>query len=366
MPVDWLSLCAQHWQQRKNPGRWQQRWQFWRQQLQVSEPTAVNFSRSAEVLLWGFADRVAQRRSGDVSRYLLSYGSGASLGDDSLSSEWLLALQLTLHDGDSDSRIRLALPLTWRELAQHPAIAVEQYQQTRWQGPTQRLVNIDERRLGAIVLESRESSQQPSAQQRQQAFVDYLQAQGLARLNWCDASQQLLARLRLLAQHQPQALPFALTDDALLAELAVWAAPYWQALLNLQQLHQWRPYEALLARCDYALQQQLQQQCPSQWQAPSGRLVSIDYCQPQPVAAIKLQEAFGEPHSPTLVYGKVTLTLDLLSPAGRLLQRTQDLASFWQGAYQQVKKEMRGRYPKHPWPDDPSSAQATLKTKRQM
>ncbi len=160
-------------------------------------------------------------------------------------------------------------------------------------------------------------------------------------------------------------------DSDLLAHLSDWAVPYWLDIKSVKQLRQWQPQQALLNTLSYEGQLIFDTWCPTHWQAPSGRRVLIDYpvgtdTTRLPTVAIKLQEAFGEVASPSVLNGQVAIALDLLSPAGRLLQRTHDLASFWRSGYQDVKKEMRGRYPKHPWPDDPTQAIATVKTKRQL
>jgi ATP-dependent helicase HrpB len=346
-------------------GLLKQRWQYWLRALQA-QASEVDLQQLPMVdLLWGFADRIAQRR-GSSSRYLLSYGGGARFHDlhTQAHSEWLLVLSLSLQEHQPDAIIRLAIPLSEADL-KHPAIARIEEQQIELVGPQQRLQVVERERIGAIVIRQQPSQKPLSTVLRVQAWINLSRQQGIELWQWSAAAQQWLARVRLMARlHAAQWPDFSAT--VLLQQLEHWATPYWQTIATAEQLRQWSPLAALQARLSYAQQQQLDSECPSHWQAPSGRTHSIDYSQAQPLVAVKLQEVFGEPVSPTIVQGQVTLTIDLLSPAGRLLQRTSDLASFWRNAYQQVKKEMRGRYPKHPWPDDPLQARASHLTKRHL
>ncbi len=347
------------------PALVKQRWQHWLRLLQAVA-TDLDLKQLPLVdLLWGFADRLAQRR-GASNRYLLSYGGGARFHDmDSQArSEWLLVLSLTLQEQQADALIRLAIALRESDL-NHPALTRVQEQQVELVGPQQRLQVVERERIGAIVLREQPSQQPLSAELRVQAWLNLSRGQGLTLWQWSAAAQQWLARVRLVSALQPSQWP-DYSDATLMQQLEQWAVPYWQQLTTAEQLRQWSPLAALQARLSYAQQQQLERECPSHWLAPSGRTHRIDYLQAQPLVAVKLQEVFGEPVSPTIAYGQVTLTIDLLSPAGRLLQRTSDLASFWGNAYQQVKKQMRGRYPKHPWPDDPLQARASHLTKRHL
>lgn len=342
-----------------------QRWQHWLCALRAPA-SALDLQQLPTLdLLWGFADRLAQRR-GSSNRYLLSYGGGARFHDlDSQArSEWLLVLSLTLKEQQPDALIRLAIPLRDSDL-DHPALIKVQEQQVELVGPQQRLQVVERERIGAIVLRQHPSQRPLSAELRVQAWLKLSREQGLTLWQWSAEAQQWLARVRLVSALEPTHWP-DYSEAALIQQLEQWAAPYWQQLMSVQHLRQWSPLPALQARLSYPQQQQLERECPTHWRAPSGRTHRIDYHQAQPLVAVKLQEVFGEPVSPTVAYGQVTLTIDLLSPAGRLLQRTGDLASFWNNAYQQVKKEMRGRYPKHPWPDDPLQARASHLTKRHL
>ncbi len=339
------------------------RYQHWCKQLKVSTNTTPN-AHMADLLLWGFADRLALRR-GDSDRYLLAYGGGAVMHreDSRPRPTWQLVLDVTLSEAQTDAIIGPAIGLTESDL-DHAAVNISEHEDVRWVGPQQRLQAVISRQIGAIELAVQIKKGALDSEARSEAFARYVQEHGLRMFSWRGKAEQWLARAQLFAQYAAEWPGF---DEAtLLQELSHWATPYWQSIETIQQLKSWQPLAALQARLSYEQLQQLNEHCPERFSTPSGRSHSIDYSQSPPVLAVKLQELFGEPVSPTVCFGRVTITLDLLSPAGRLLQRTSDLASFWANAYTHVKKEMKGRYPKHPWPDDPQAAQATHKTKRHL
>lgn len=350
-----------------------QRWQWWLRKLKVAEPVQELSSAAViELALWGFPDRVAQRRTArdNDKNYFVAYGGGAQFheqdtrGGDAL----LLILSMRLSERNADAIIDDVVPLSNADLA-HPALAITWQTELAWQGPQQRLQALERQRLGALVLAERPAQQQPTVAERVHLLVALVQEQRelLQELLQEPKTQQFLARVRLAQQHLPANEQWPeFSEAALIQQLESWAGPYWHAIQSLAQLRKWSPLAALQARLDYGQQQRLAQLCPTHWQAPSGLQHKINYQGDAPAVALKLQEVFGEPVSPKLCQGQVTLVLELLSPAQRPLQRTADLASFWQNAYQQVKKEMKGRYPKHPWPDDPLQAQATQKTKRMI
>ena len=155
-------------------------------------------------------------------------------------------------------------------------------------------------------------------------------------------------------------------EQNLLFKLESWLSPYLEGIYQLKKLRAVSLEQALLALIDYQEQQQLSRLAPLSIDIPSGRKAQIDYFNNPPKLSVKLQEMFGCEQSPSINQGRTKLLIELLSPARRPLQVTQDLAFFWQNAYQDVKKEMKGRYPKHPWPDDPLNFQATAKTKRHL
>jgi ATP-dependent helicase HrpB len=171
------------------------------------------------------------------------------------------------------------------------------------------------------------------------------------------------ARVNLLRSVQGDALWPDFTEDALLADLEDWLGPYLEPVNLVKDFARLKLREILKARLDWQAQQQLDQLAPPRLRVPSGSSLTIDYLQNPPVLRVKLQEMFGCTQTPTIAEGQVELLIHLLSPAGRPLQVTQDLAGFWSNMYHEVKKDMKGRYPKHPWPDDPINAEATRRTR---
>ena len=188
---------------------------------------------------------------------------------------------------------------------------------------------------------------------------------GLAALPWTDASRQLQQRLCLAHQHLGSPWPDR-SDAQLLAEPAAWLADQLEGMRSRADLQRLDLQEALWSGLDWDCRRQLEQWLPASLPIPSGRLARLDYSSGEPVLAVKLQELFGATATPTVLQGRLPVTVQLLSPAGRPAAITRDLAGFWQGAYQEVRRELRGRYPRHPWPEDPSTVPATALTRRRL
>ncbi|MGM0525033.1 MAG: ATP-dependent helicase HrpB [Pseudomonadota bacterium] len=372
--IDFIQAVNNHFKHRKSLHRWQQRYRFWSQKLAVEAATDANNEGLAEQLLYGFADCIGQF----VEEQTVQLVSGARLykTEFKTDTEWVLALNIRLADSAEFNRVGNVLPLAVGKLLEHPAVAVSKEQRVDVTRPG-KVQTINETRIGKLRVDSQSSPEPPTRQQIHSALRQWLSVNGLSNLNWSKDAVNYWQRLYYFFYYQSlygvelnQPPP---TEENLLAQLAKWAEPYWTNISSLNDLKRWNPLLALKQLLDYAQQQQFEQYCPKVWQAPSDREVMIMYPTLKETqqgikarAEVKLQEAFGEPASPLLMNGQQRLTLDLLSPAGRLLQRTEDLASFWENAYPQVRKEMRGRYPKHPWPEQPQSAQATRKTNRQL
>lgn len=369
-----IETVERHLAQAKQLKRWRQRQQFWCKQLAVEVTSMADWGAITEYLLYGFPERVAKRVTPD-SVQLVS-GVRLQVVDEKPVSEWSLVLTIRLAEDVRFHKAALLAPLQKAELIQHPAVAITEHAFVDVAAGRHAAL-IQEQRLGQLLLERQRLDRAPAQQDIHMGLIQWLRREGIEALNWTDAATRLWHRSFYLYQHVEEArsafqvtLP---TPESLLDNLEDWALPFWSALRSLNDLQRWDPHDAVRHWLDYSQQQLLERLCPSTWRAPSGRQVLIQYPNLtearqgiKPRAEVKLQEAFGEPVSPTLLDGRQPLTLDLLSPAGRLLQRTENLASFWQNGYPEVKKEMRGRYPKHPWPDDPLSAEATLKTKRQL
>ncbi|MGY4668290.1 HrpA-like RNA helicase [Ewingella americana] len=199
----------------------------------------------------------------------------------------------------------------------------------------------------------------------QQALIDWVRQQGLASLNWSVAAEQLRLRLTCAAKWMPEAHWPAMDDQSLLDALEQWLSPSLNGVRSLKMLQQVDLHDALLRLLDWHQRQRLDNALPTHYTVPTGSRLPIRYYADQPpVLSVRMQEMFGEQHSPMLAEGRVAVVLELLSPAQRPLQITADLAAFWQGTYREVQKEMKGRYPKHPWPDNPAVEMPTRRTKK--
>lgn len=310
-----------------------------------------------------YPERIAQRREGSAVRYRLANGAGAALGDhDPLAGQPFLAVadaDLGTGAGAADARIRLAAPLTADEV--EAAGDVVEERRVGWIGGD--VVAEVQRRLGSLVL--RRAPADASATERVAAVVDGVRAEGLALLPLTPAVQGWRARVQLV--HRTLGDPWPdVSDDALLAALDDWLAPHLVGVRRRADLAALDMAAVLGSLLPWALARQLDELAPERLTVPSGSAVALDYDTDPPVLAVKLQELFGLLASPRLVDGRVPVTVHLLSPAGRPVQVTQDLASFWDRGYAEVRAELRGRYPKHPWPEDPRTAVATRHTTRRL
>ena len=322
------------------------------------------------VVALAFPDRVARRVPGDgPERYLLSSGTRAGLpaGSSLSGHEWLAVAEVSRAQGrdaaGTGAVIRSAAPLT-ADTAEAAArhLLSDTVEATFSQG---RVTARKVRRLGAIVLSS--TPVRPSAAEGRAAVARALGKEGLETIGWSTAADALRRRLALLHRELGDPWP-DVSEPALLARLGEWLAPELEALAGgaaTSGIDLADPLRRLLPWPDAA---RLGELVPERLEVPSGSWVRIDYPDvgddgARPVVAVKLQECFGWDQTPRLVGGRVPVLFHLLSPARRPLAVTDDLASFWSGPYAQVRAEMRGRYPRHPWPEDPWTAPATARTK---
>ena len=309
-----------------------------------------------------YPDRVAQRRAGDGARYLLRGGSGATLsGAQSLAtSEWLAIAQL---DGQRhEARIFLAAPLTLDDVRAAFGDQVEQVDDVSWDATARAVQARRRERLGAIVLRDMPLRDVDDAQVAR-ALVDWIASAGLGVLPWSDAAGVVRARV---AFARPLDASFPDLDDAALtATLREWLAPHLTGMRRADDVARLDLAGILLGRLSWAQRTALDAIAPTHLTVPSGSRVPIDYGDPKgPVVAVRLQELFGLAETPRVGRGAVPVTLHLLSPARRPVQVTRDLAGFWKTSYFEVRKELRGRYPKHSWPDNPLAATPTARAKR--
>ncbi len=335
--------------------------------VSVSTQQALGF-----VVALAFPDRVAQRVPGkDSGTYLMSSGTRAGLpmGSPLSGHEWLAVAEVSRAHGraaaGTGAVIRAAAPLS-PALAEAAASAL-MTENTRATFADGRVTARAERSLGAIVLSS--TPVRPSAEAGRKAVADALLGAGLSLIGWSSAADSLRRRLALL--HRVLGTPWPdVTDAALLACLDLWLAPEMEAMATGSPVRAVDLHEPLGRLLPWPEAARLGELAPERLEVPSGSLVRVQYPDVdddgRPVLAVKLQECFGWDRTPRLVDGRVPVLFHLLSPAGRPLAVTDDLESFWSGPYAQVRAEMRGRYPKHPWPEDPWSVPPTARTKKRM
>ena len=343
---------------------WQQRARQWQQRLNA-RGGRVNPDVFPSLLVAGFADRLAQRR-GDSARYQLANGIGGMLDEqDALSRYgWLVAPTLLQGASAADARILLALPVDIDDLRRRCPRLVEQQTDVEWDAEKGTLRAWKRERVGALVL-SAQPQARPDADVLHPAMLRWVREAGLSVLGWTPEAEQLRLRLHCAAQWLPEEAWPAMDDETLLASLARWLLPEMRAVRDLKGLQAVNLTSALLHLLTWSQRQRLDSALPTHYTVPTGSRLPIRYdAEKPPALAVRIQEMFGEAHNPTVAEGRVALVLELLSPAQRPLQITRDLAAFWRGAYPDVKKEMKGRYPKHPWPDDPASAVPTRRTKK--
>jgi len=319
---------------------------------------------AAELLAHAYPERVALERTPGSGRYLTRGGRGAFLhpSDPLLGSS---ALAIAAADGGgSDARIQLALPLPPTSLAHLAEASGTEQGHVSWDSQQQRIRAERELRLGALVLERRPWPHAPAAAVRS-ALLLGLAELGLEALPWDAPSRQLQQRLCLAHRHLGAPWPDR-SAAALAADPEIWLGDQLDGLRSRNDLQQLDLQEALWSGLPWEARRRLDELLPPSLPIPSGRMAAIDYSSGEPVLAVKLQELFGAASTPTVLEGRLPVTVQLLSPAGRPAAITTDLAGFWSGAYQEVRKELRGRYPRHPWPEDPATTPATALTNRAL
>lgn len=340
---------------------------------QAAGRLAGNDSRSQEpptetevgrLLSLAYPDRIARRRPGDAPRYQLSNGKGAALrNDDPLARhDWLVAAEL---DGQArEATIYLAAPVDLTDLEQDLASHIREREEALWDDARGKVVARRVRTLGELVLQEKPLAQ-VAPELVQQGLLSAIRKKGLESLPWTDSSRQWCARVQLLAQTCPDdGWPDA-REEVLLAGLEQWLGPFMAGMASWSDLRRLDLLAALNSLLDYPQQQQLQTLAPVALTIPTGQQVRLDYTADNgPVLAAKLQALFGWTETPKVAGGRVAVVIHLLSPAQRPLAVTADLASFWRNVYPEVRKDTRGRYPKHPWPEDPLTAVAQQGTKR--
>lgn len=343
----------------------------WRRRLRCAAkpPADVPAHALGDLLAHAFPDRIGYRHGSDLRRYPLANGRMAQLFEDSalIGEPWIVACDLRFEA--RDAKVLRGAPLDEARLRRDFAAHFSDRDEVRWDAGRRALVAERVQRFDGIVLDARPAGKVDPAQAAQ-ALTDAVRTLGLDALPWPEALAHWRARVRCLRAWLPElALP-DLSDAALLATLDDWLRPAFSGKTRLDALSGEELAEALKSGLDWSLRQRIDALAPLRIVVPSGMERKIDYAWDDatdapvpPVLAVKLQELFGLADTPQIADGRIPLVLHLLSPGGKPLQITRDLRSFWERTYPEVKKEMKGRYPKHPWPDDPWSATATHRAK---
>ncbi len=322
--------------------------------------------REALPLLLSFAypDRIARARGG--GKFITSGGKEVSLppSDPLFHEEWLVVAQ---SDGDMTSaRVRLAAAASLEALRLHHREAFRLEHRIEWNPKERRVEARETERLGSITLSSRPLAA-PDIAQIQAVLLEGIRLHGLEALGWSETIRALQHRLIAFNHHCPQHCTADFTDEALLEQLETWLLPHLGHQRSLDECKHLGCETIFLSSLPWEAQRELERLLPGHFTAPTESRIPIDYTDPDsPVLAVRIQEMFGTALHPSILEGRLPLTLHLLSPAHRPIQVTRDLARFWSGSYTDVKKELKGRYPKHFWPDDPATAPATKKTKKGM
>jgi len=343
----------------------------------VSDPQAHKWT--GLLLAWAYPDRIAGQRSRGSADYLLSNGRAAALRQhDALSKHrWLAIGQLGGQKGGRQDHIYLAAALDESLFEDYLIDSVDHETVVAWDEQSEKLVAEERTNIGRLTI-AQQRLPDISAEQRATALLGLVRKRGLGLLSWSVEIQQWRARVQLLRQLDAGAVSDSssatatdsrwpdLSDKGLLSHLEDWLLPYLDKVSKLSHFKQLDTQEMLNTLLPWPLPAELNEQAPLRIRVPSGSSIAVDYSQTPPVLAVKLQEMFGCEDTPSIAQGRMKLLVHLLSPAQRPLQVTQDLAGFWRGSYHDVKKEMKGRYPKHPWPDNPLEALATGKVKRRL
>ena len=315
------------------------------------------------LLALAYPDRIAKNRGGGQGSFLLANGRGAML-DPALSlarEPYIVAADLS--GTAAQARILMAAPITLSEIEQRFADRIEQRDEVTVDPATLSLRGRKAKRLGAIALSEQIIPVAPSSETAL-VLANAIAEAGIGRLPWSKHLRQWRDRVMFLRKAEGDEWP-DLSDAALSASVQDWLAPLLADKTALKDIGADELSNAIMELLPWAMRRRLDTEAPTHFEAPTGTSVPIDYeAEAGPTIAIRVQELFGINRHPAIAGGRVPLVIELLSPAHRPVQVTRDLPGFWAGSYAAVRAEMRGRYPKHPWPDDPANALPTRRTKR--
>ena len=342
--------------------------QSWQRTLHITTPRHIpkqQIDQMGTLLALAYPDRIAQRQSDEARRYRLANGRSAKFHhpDPLEHEEWLVIADL--NGAPATALIYMAAPISRKDLMSHCKDLIQSTDSVMWDGSTQAVRSIRQRRLGELILEESRLPD-PDPDLVLTALLNGLRNTGLSCLPWNPTLRNWQARVQFLRRAtEPESAWPDISDDTLLHTLEQWLGPYLTNLSSLNQLKRidlaW-PLQALLTQ---EQRRTLDILAPTHLTVPTRSHIPLDYQSGEiPILAVRLQELFGQCDTPRLVNGRIPVLIHLLSPARRPVQVTQDLTSFWATGYQAVKKELKGRYPKHFWPDDPLQAPPTRGIKK--
>lgn len=341
--------------------------------LRIPLTEAIDSRATGACLALAYPDRIGMLCKNSRTEYKLSNGRKAQLLESSPLAATPLIVAAELNDAHATSRIWRCAPIEIDEIFTLFESDIHTQNTVAWSTETAVVTALQTQHLGELIL-----TQQPSSdalpEQITGAMLEGIQKLGIAALPWTKEATRLRLRLAFMHQHSDLVNSFGdnhnwqdVSDTALLNTLSTWLAPYIIGMHKASDLRKLELESILLATLNWTQQTALHKLAPTHFIVPSGSTIRIDYSNPQtPVLPVKLQEMFGATQTPSVINHQLPLTIHLLSPAGRPLQVTRDLISFWKNGYPSVRAEMRGRYPKHPWPENPLTALPTRKTNRAL
>lgn len=328
---------------------------LWERKLVPKAQQKQDIDLCGVLLGFAYSDRIGKQRKGDATRYLLSNGRGAHFDhhDALVSSEYIVVANLA--GRDKDAKIFLAADISIKQINSFFNNDCEKHEFIIWDDRDGCVKARKQLKLGELVLEDKPLTTFDN-ELAVAAVIDAIKNRGLSSLSWDKETTTLRARMDFLHRTMPDEWP-DVSDEALLESIDQWLAPYLNNITRESQFNKIDLKNALLSLLDWKKRGELDTLAPTHIQVPAGPNIRLDYlCGDIPVLPVKLQMMFGAMETPRIAGGKVAVLLHLLSPAQRPVQITQDLAGFWSGSYELVKKDLKGRYPKHDWPDSPQNA----------
>ncbi len=333
----------------------------WKRQLGCPEKETLRPNECGQLLVFAFPDRIGVLRKNSRDHYLMANGRGAVVPPGDLLAGSPLLIFPHLDAGKKEGKVFLAADLHLSDLKRlHPGL-LSQRDEMRWNDARTHITMRRNCHLGKAVVES-SPLQEIDYEALLTVFLEGVQQAGISSLPWNKEAKSLQTRVESLRFWGVDTLP-DLSDSALLEDMQ-WLAPYCTRMSRLSQLRQLKLHAILLSLLSWKKQKEVERLAPERFTVASGSSVQLEYIPGNaPILAVRLQELFGQTETPTVCNGRIAVLLHLLSPARRPVQVTDDLHSFWQNTYPEIKKELSGRYPKHHWPDDPLIAQATSRCK---